>query len=207
MKKVIALAALFAAPAFANPYLGLEYGMLHTDHDFEPTVNGEQLNPESNDAVLGGYLGYKFNDNWGLELGYRQFDMDDSKGNETQDATYEYEQDWDADIKAKQFTLMPMYFHNFNDKWTMKAGAGVTYTQYDYSSSYKAEQEEHLTDIDTVTDYQKGPSGSSNEFGGIASIGIEYAIVSGFTVGANAKYQIDSYANAATFSLTTAYYF
>lgn len=207
MKKVIALVALFAAPVFANPYLGLEYGILHTDHDFEPTVNGEQLNPESDDAILGGYLGYKFNDQWGLELGYRQFDIDDSKGSETISNGIETEQDWDADIKAKQFTLMPMYFHNFNDKWTMKVGAGVSYTQYDYSSGYSYEEEVIATDVDQNHSHIKGESGSSNEFGGIASIGIEYAIVSGFTVGANAKYQIDSYANAATFSLTTAYYF
>ncbi len=207
MKKMIALAALFAAPVFANPYLGVEYGFVHADHDFEPSVNGQQLNPETDGAAFGGYLGYKFSSNWGLELGYRQFDMDDSKGTESITNGIETEQDWDAEIKAKQFTLMPMYFHSFNDNWTMKVGAGVTYTQYDYSSGYSYEEEVIATDIDQNQSHIAGESGSSNEFGGIASVGIEYAIVSGFTIGANAKYQVDRYANAATFSLTTAYYF
>ncbi len=207
MKKVISLVALFAAPAFANPYLGLEYGMLHTDHDFEPQINGYELNPEPDDGAFGAYLGYKFNKNWGLELGYRQFNMDDSKEHESHDNTYEYEQEWNANIDAKQLTLMPMYFHQFNDKWTMKLGAGVSYTQYDFNSSYHAEQEEHVTDIEVITDREQGPMGSNNQWGGIANIGIEYAIISNLTIGANAKYQIDNYATATTLSLMTAYYF
>lgn len=207
MKKIFFCAALFTAPVFANPYIGIEYGLVHADHDFEPAVNGKQLNPEPEDGVLGGYLGYKFNQNWGLELGYRQFDMDDSKGNETIASGIETEQDWDADIKAKQFTLMPMYFHNFSDKWTMKVGAGVSYTQYDYSSGYSTEEEVIATDVDQNYSYTQGESGSSNEFGGIVSLGIDYNIMAGWAVGANAKYQVDSYANAATFNITTAYYF
>lgn len=207
MKKLLTLTALFAAPVFANPYIGLEYGMATTDHDFEPVVNGQQLNPESDEGMFGAFVGYQFNNNWGLELGYRQFDMDDSKSTEVVEGGLEKESEWDADISAKQFTLMPIYTHSFNDQWSLKAGAGITYTQYDFNSSYSYEEEVIATDVDQNYQRTAGPSGSSNEFGGIASIGVEYAIIPAFTVGANAKYQADSYANTATFSVMTAYYF
>lgn len=142
-------------------------------------MNGQQLNLESDDGAFGGYLGYKFNQNWGLEFGYRQFEFDDSTGSESIANGIETEEEWDADIEAKQFTLMPMYFHNFNDKWTMKVGAGISYTQYDYSSGYSLETEEVATDIDLSETHISGESGSTNEWGGIASIGIEYAIMPG----------------------------
>ncbi|MEZ8862914.1 AcfA family outer membrane beta-barrel protein [Vibrio sp. 10N.247.311.51] len=207
MRKMLGLVALFTAPVFSGPYLGLEYGLTYSDHDFEPVINGKQLNPESDGAVLGGFIGYKFENSWAVELGYSQFELDDSYSIETQDASYEYEKDWDADIEAKQFTLIPMYFHDLNEKWSMKGGIGLSYTKYEYGSSYKAEQEEHISGIEQVTDYQKGPTGSSHELGGIASIGIDYTLMSNLTFGASAKYQIDNYANTATFNLMTAYYF
>ncbi|MFA0280038.1 AcfA family outer membrane beta-barrel protein, partial [Vibrio sp. 10N.222.55.F8] len=114
-----------------------------------------------------------------------------------QDIQYEYEKDWDADIEAKQFTLIPIYFHDFNEKWSMKGGVGISYTKYEYASSYKLEQEGHFSDIEHVLENKKGPTGSSNELGGIASIGIDYSLTSNLTFGASAKYQIDNYANTA----------
>ncbi len=61
--------------------MGLEYGFGTTDHDFEPSfqADGVNLNPELEDGIFGGFIGYSINDSWAVELGYNQFDLDDGR--------------------------------------------------------------------------------------------------------------------------------
>ena len=50
-------------------------------------------------------------------------------------------------------------------------------------------------------------SEKSNELGAMFSVGAEYQVLPKLTIGANAKYQLDSYANTASFNVGTTYYF
>lgn len=210
MKKPILLITLFAAvslPAQANVYMGLEYGWNDLDSDYEPIINGRELKPKSKQGYGSLYIGYQFNDQWGIELGYSQFKLEDSHSIERVDAQYEYEQSWDAHIKAKSLTIMPIYRVAIGEKWKVNIGAGLSYSQYDFSAAYKDERESHVTDIDEVMDYQQGPYGEQSEVGVIVSIGTEYPITKNILIGARAKYQIDGYTNTTTFGVTTKYAF
>ncbi|QDF66200.1 porin family protein [Shewanella sp. SNU WT4] len=211
MKKLLVLSTLLAAPAFATPYIGAEYGVAATNHNFEPVVNFVQLTPDNNEGVAGVFMGYQFSDNLALELGYRQSELSDGQGQESLVGTgadlTEIEKDWDADIKVKQLTLMPIYSFHINDKWTAKLGAGISYSRYDFSASFTETSEHVATDIETVTSHITGDTGTHSEIGAIASVGVEYAIMPEWTVGVNAKYQADSFANSSSVSLMTRYSF
>lgn len=79
-KTLLALLVTCSVSVSAAPYVGLEYGLGTTDHDLEPHFSADNvtLNPELEDGIFSGFVGYAFNDNWALELGYSQFDLDDS---------------------------------------------------------------------------------------------------------------------------------
>ncbi|MEF1305792.1 autotransporter outer membrane beta-barrel domain-containing protein [Vibrio owensii] len=47
----------------------------------------------------------------------------------------------------------------------------------------------------------------NNELGAVFSVGAEYKIFPQLAIGANAKYQLDSYANTASINVGSTYYF
>ncbi|GHA60462.1 AcfA family outer membrane beta-barrel protein [Photobacterium aphoticum] len=214
MKKTLStllIACSFSATA--APYVGLEYGVGSASHDATNTFSkeGVHLDPSLEDGILGGFVGYAFNDNWALELGYNQFELSDSHSSYlglTADKAYHHEMDWDASVDAKQVTLAPVYTFAFNDQWRAKVKAGLTYTQYDASQS-KTEEWESVTndDIEHEINHPTAAAQSQNEIGGMVSVGAEYAVLPQLTVGANVKYQADSYASMASFNIGTTYYF
>ncbi|MCK8078387.1 AcfA family outer membrane beta-barrel protein [Vibrio sp. 1CM2L] len=215
MKKTILVAlALNSFSVAAAPYVGLEYGFGSTDHDFETSfqADGVNLNPELEDGILGGFVGYAINESWAIELGYSQFELDDERSKnmgiaDIEGQMYQHEMEWDSSIKAKQITLAPVFSYAVSDKWTTKIKAGVTYTQYE-SSVRKSEEFELVVNDDVeLNNTLFHRSEKNNEFGAVVSIGAEYEITSGFTVGANAKYQLDSYANTASLNVSSTYYF
>lgn len=198
----------------AAPYVGLEYGVTNMSHDYSSTFSENTgditLTPDDSSSAFGGFVGYRFND-FGLELGYKKFESDDSKGSgktlSTEKPGYTEEREWDADLDASQFTFKPVYFYNINEKLQLKTGLGLTYTQYKFDSSAYTEHENDLTDHEYTTDYVPGNSKSESALGGIASIGIEYMVIPNLALGASASYQADSVANSTSFMLSSAYYF
>ncbi|ACH66437.1 accessory colonization factor AcfA [Aliivibrio fischeri MJ11] len=212
MKKYLfLLMAATSTATIAAPYVGLEYGLTNMSHDysttFSETTGDVTLTPDDSSSSFGGFVGYRFND-FGLELGYKKFESDDSQ-NKVLSYAYpvETEREWDADLDATQITLKPVYFYNINEKLQLKTGLGLTYTQYKYNSSAYTETENDLTDQETISDYVAGDSKSESVFGGIASVGIEYMVIPNLALGASASYQVDSIANSTSFMLSSAYYF
>lgn len=215
MKKTILVAlALNSLSVAAAPYVGLEYGFGSTDHDFETSfqADGVNLNPELEDGILGGFVGYSINESWAIELGYSQFELDDERSKnlgivDINGQMYQHEMEWDSSIKAKQITLAPVFSYAVNDKWTTKMKAGVTYTQYESTARKSEEHELVINDDVELNNTLFHRSEKNDEFGAMVSIGAEYEIASGFTVGANAKYQLDSYTNTASLNVSSTYYF
>ncbi|EHK0032477.1 porin family protein [Vibrio parahaemolyticus] len=213
-KTLLALLVTCSVSVSAAPYVGLEYGLGTTDHDLEPHFSADNvtLNPELEDGIFSGFVGYAFNDNWALELGYSQFDLDDSRSKNLgikpiDGKDYHHEMDWDASIKAKQVSLAPVFNYALNDKWTTKFKAGLTYTQYDAKVSKHQEYELVANDDVEMTNTLFHSAEKNNEFGAMFSVGAEYQVFPKLTIGANAKYQLDSYANTASFNVGTTYYF
>ncbi|WP_394135195.1 AcfA family outer membrane beta-barrel protein [Aliivibrio fischeri] len=211
MKKYLFLlmAATSSTATIAAPYVGLEYGLTNMSHDYSTTFSNDNvsLTPDDSSSAFGGFVGYRFNE-FGLELGYKKFESDDSQ---SKVLSYVHpvktEREWDADLDATQITLKPVYFYNINEKLQLKTGLGLTYTQYKYNSSAYTETENDVTDQETISNYVTGDSKSESVFGGIASVGIEYMVIPNLALGASASYQVDSVANSTSFMLSSAYYF
>lgn len=209
MKKYLfLLMAATSTSVFAAPYVGLEYGVTNMSHDYSTTFSDNvSLTPDDSSSAFGGFVGYRFNE-FGLELGYKKFESDDSNSKRLSYVPpVETEREWNADLDATQFTLKPVYFHNFNEKLQLKIGLGLTYTQYKYDSSAYTETENDLTDQESISDYEHGRSKSESVFGVIASVGIEYMVIPNLALGASASYQVDNIANSSSFMLSSAYYF
>ena len=204
------LIAATSTATVAAPYVGLEYGVTNMSHDYSTTFSQDNvtLTPDDSSSAFGGFVGYRFND-FGLELGYKKFESDDSRSQTLKSDKVDYtkERDWDADLDATQITLKPVYFYNINDKLQLKTGLGLTYTQYKFDSSAYTEYENDLTDHEYTQDHISGDSKSENVWGGIASVGIEYMVIPNLALGASASYQVDSVANSTSFMLSSAYYF
>lgn len=215
MKKTL-LAVLLISPisATAAPYIGLEYGFGSVDHDYEPQFSADNvtLNPDLEENFTGILVGYAFNDTWAIELGYQQYELEDSRSSnlgvvDRNGQNYTHEMDWDSSIKAKQFSLTPVYTFAMNGKWSLKLKAGVTYTEYKSNAS-KSEELELVTNDDVeINNSLSYQAASTKEWGGLVAVGTEYKVLPQLSVGANVKYQIDSFANAASLNVSTAYYF
>ncbi len=142
-------------------------------------------------------------------MGYNQFDLDAdlSRFVEFNPTTYvKTEEEWHAQVKAKQFTFAPVYTYALSEKWQAKFKAGLTYTQYDASGSHYLEHDNELTDVETITP-KSSYSNSSNEFGGLLSVGTEYEVCPKLMFGVNIKYQFDNFANTTSFNIGSTYYF
>ena len=198
----------------AAPYVGLEYGFGATNHNFETSFKNEgvNLNPKMKDGIFGGFVGYSINDTWALELGYHQFELEDSQSQPQGIANiggqnYHEKLEWDSSVKAKQMSLAPVFNYALSEKWTAKAKAGLTYTQYESKASKSREYEHVFNDDIEMSKNLFHRSEKSNEFGAMVAVGAEYEIFPQLTVGANAKYQLDSYANTASINVGSTYYF
>jgi accessory colonization factor AcfA len=213
MKNNLCLIALMlSSSAFAAPYVGLEYGVTSMDSKYTTNFTGDavSLNPNEASDSFGGFIGYRF-DSVGFELGYKQYEADESRSIHIYPSTtpgFSQEREWNADVDAKQLTFKPVYFYSINEKLQLKTGLGLTYTQYKYNSSSHDEFEMILNDdVEHNVARNGGEVRKDNVFGAIASVGLEYKVIQNLAVGASASYQIDSMASASSFMLTSAYYF
>ena len=213
MKNNLCLIALMlSSSAFAAPYVGLEYGVTSMDSKYTTNFAGDavSLNPNEASDSFGGFIGYRF-DSVGFELGYKQYEADDSRSIHIYPSTtpgFSQEREWNADVDAKQLTFKPVYFYSINEKLQLKTGLGLTYTQYKYNSSSHDEFEMILNDdVEHNVARNGGEVRKDNVFGAIASVGLEYKVIQNLAVGASASYQVDSMASASSFMLTSSYCF
>ncbi|MDD1779677.1 AcfA family outer membrane beta-barrel protein [Enterovibrio sp. ZSDZ35] len=197
----------------AQPYVSLGYGYNALSHDNSVAFSdGTSLTPDSSDSIWSGSVGYRFDNDFGLELGYRQFNADASRSKVVSVVqNTQTEDEWSADLKAKQFVVMPVYFHDVNDKLRLKGGLGLTYTKYKTTGSVSRETENEVTDTESSVSH---PSISvsngyktENSVGLALNVGTEYEVYNGLYLGANAGFTFDDVANNTQLLGTVAYYF
>lgn len=216
MKKYLPFALLLASPTLlAQPYISLGLGTAELDHDEDVIFSDNtKLTPDSNEGAFQLTLGKRF-ERFGVEVSYRRFEGEDSRGLDgfvTDPAgrpagyptgNYEHEQDWDAKLKAQQFAVRGVYFHDLSDRLTLKAGAGVTYTDYELSSSWS---EEYELDVLNGPDYEYGSTLESSKtsddaWGGLVSVGVDYAVLPqlapNLTLGLEASVAADKYSTTS----------
>ncbi|OBU43293.1 peptide ABC transporter permease [Photobacterium phosphoreum] len=210
--KLLLPLALLCSPVFAGPYVGLEVGAASINHDFSThfVADAKTVTPSNSSTTFGGFVGYRSN-NIGIELGYKQFELEGSTSQHlplVNNNSYTHEREWEADINVKQFIVKPVYFYALTEKVQLKAGAGITYTQYDYSSSSQDEYENILNDdLEFNKPRLGGESENNSEFGVIASIGIDYNVYRNINIGAAMEYYVDSTANGGNVTVNTTYFF
>lgn len=206
--------------ALASPYIGIQYGMGNVSTD-ETVVFDDKvtLTPDGSTDTLGVFIGYRFNDKFALEIGYSNYQVDQSRdkfngivkhqfpGSVTPlDAVHETE--WDAEMEANQWSIMPTYSHALNDKWEVIVGVGLTYSQYSFSGHSADEFEAVINDdIEQTVLRSVADNVNKSAVGGIGKIGVNYFILPPWQVGLSAQYQVDSITSVAQLALTTSYHF
>lgn len=222
MKKLLILPLMVVAPSvFAAPYVGVQYGVASVSQDHSTHFNNDNvtLKPDGSSDVVGAFVGYQFNDNLALEFGYSQYKAEDSHSvlnknldylfpgtQKPQTATHETE--WDAHLKAHRYTLQPFYLLPLTDSIKLKAGLGLTLTQYSYHSAANDEYEAIANDdIEHTVARAGGEHKDENAVGGVATLGLDYRVCPHFNVGMTAQYQADHIANATEFMLNASYHF
>lgn len=215
MRKHLALTLLLASPvALSQPYIQLGLGMVEMDHDEDFTFSdGTRLKPDSSESMFQLTLGHRF-ENLGVEISYNQYEGDESKDWETYTAIpalpagvtggtpNEYEEDWDSSLKAQQVAVKGVYFHDLNERFTLKGSLGLTYTDYELTASHTQSWEEDKVGPDWEYDYLVDHYKSSDTaWGGIVSVGVNYTpvpqYVPNLTLGVEASVAADKY-NTAT---------
>ncbi|MCP4954457.1 MAG: porin family protein [Photobacterium aquimaris] len=208
--KLLLPLALLCSPAFAGAYVGLEVGAASINHDFSThfVADAKTVTPSNSSTTFGGFVGYCSN-NIGIELGYKQFELEGSTSQYLPlQGSFTHEREWEADINVQQFVVKPVYFYALTEKVQLKAGVGIAYTQYDYSSSAQDEYENILNDdIEYSNPRPGGESKNKSEFGVIASIGIDYNVYRNINIGAGMEYYADSTANGGNVTVNTTYFF
>ncbi|MGI2259975.1 AcfA family outer membrane beta-barrel protein [Shewanella sp. GXUN23E] len=202
-------------------YAGLEYGIGAVDQDIHTNFAGDNVNlkPGGRTDIGGAFIGYRFENNFGVEFGYNQYKAKDSHGENmgvtkhdfgngagAVDATHE--RGWDANTKAHQYIIKPVYFMPLTDSLTLKTGLGLTMTQYHYTSGSADEYEAVANDdIEQTVSRVGGEHRTENAVGGIASVGLNYNVYKGLDLGVTAQYQIDHVANASELLFSATYQF
>ncbi|USE37390.1 AcfA family outer membrane beta-barrel protein [Endozoicomonas sp. SCSIO W0465] len=191
MKQLIALPLLLASiSAVAGPYFNAGYGVGVLSHDKEVVFNdGTHLALDNSDLIFAVGPGYRFDNNFGLEVSYSQFDQDNSKSQYLGvDSLMRREKEWEANMKARQVAIKPAYFFDLSDSFTLKGTLGLTYTEYKTSGVSYIENESILDD-DREFNQHVGtiPEQKNSAVGVIVGLAAEYQLYKGLHIGAEAN--------------------
>ncbi|MGL4580605.1 MAG: hypothetical protein ACRCVP_17185 [Shewanella xiamenensis] len=103
--RIVVFSSVSVMPAFASPYIGLEYGMTVTSHDVDIAVEGKQLNPSHDGGVVGFYTGYKINENLAVAIGYCDYGTSERHNEKSIKGLVITDKFWDADVNIKQLSI------------------------------------------------------------------------------------------------------
>jgi len=215
MRKHLALTLLLASPvALSQPYIQLGLGMVEMDHDEDFIFSdGTRLKPDSSENMFQLTLGKRY-EQLGFEVSYSQYEGEESKEWEAYTnipalpagvsggTPNEYDEDWDSKFKAQQLAVKGVYFHNLNERLTLKGSLGLTYTDYELTASHEQSWEEDKVGPDWEYDYLVShDKNSETAWGGILSVGVNYVLAPqlapNLTLGVEASVAADKY-NTAT---------
>lgn len=223
MKKLVMLlpVALVSISAYSQPYIVAGYGVGSMSHDetlvFTDTATNAVntiLKPDSSDSAWHVALGYRAENNLGLEVGYQQFEADASR-----EIFVAYlpapdfaivDNNWKAEIKAKRMSIKPVLFINLDERFTLKTGLGLTYTEYKISGYSYQETDRELADFETylpIANVTNPVARTEKEVGVLASIGLEYNLWKGVTLGVDGQVGYDKIATTAQLFGTVGYQF
>ncbi|WP_318468374.1 AcfA family outer membrane beta-barrel protein [Photobacterium leiognathi] len=213
MRKLALLSlALLSGSVSATPYMGLEYGATSVKHDYQTHFSEDKKTvvPSKSASVLGGFIGYKTENNYGLELGYKQFGLDAESSQllQSDKPGFVLEREWESDLSVKQISLKPVYFYSLSENIQFKSGLGLTYSHYEYNSSSYDEYEHVLNDdIEINLPRSGGESKKDSAFGLVASVGVDYNFYRNIHIGAVMEYYVDNIANGGNITVNTSYFF
>ncbi len=206
MKHALLAASLLiaASSAQAETYIGIGYqfSQLSVEDDdlSRPLVDGRSIDLSDSDSDDNFKLlvGYNFNANWGLELSFYQLEI--SNSDEVVLSATE-EEEWEASVEGSHFALAPVYTHEFNEEFGVRATAGIVYGDYDVEQS-------HSIDVENGPDRPiSRSSGSESGFGGMVGVGVVYRAPWNIDLLAEYQYSQTKIVSNSAFSLSAAYRF
>lgn len=196
MKKNLTFSLLLISPvllsapqASADSYIQLGLGTTQINHDDDTVTfsDNTRLKPDSRSSDQNITLGFRA-DSLGLEVSYRQSGSDAEKEINTKNPSEipslptgvsggtpnEYEEEWNASLDIKQVAIKGVYFHDLSEKFTLKGGLGLSYTQYERKATYTRSWEEDKVGPDWEYDQIDRDKNTNSAVGGIASLGVNY---------------------------------
>lgn len=185
---LLTMLPLTTAHAAEGFYVGAGAGIVGLSQD--QSVNfpdGTSLTPDESSGIGQFFTGYRFDNNWGMELAYQQFNSDASHSQHIDITT---EREWDAEMTAKQLIIKPVYFWEFAPAWTLKSGLGLAYSDYEFSGSSHDEIE---VGFDEDIEQGRGSANHNDSAWGITgSVGVEYALNERWMIGTEASVVADN---------------
>lgn len=202
MKKSLIVLPLLCCASFgalAKSYINVSYGMNSPSTDERmvfTNANGSSVavSPETSDSMWGVTFGYDTGNNTSVEFGYNRFQGDSEL--ETLGETINglpTTNEYQTNMTANQIVVTPMYHRSVNNRMNVKGGAGVTYTDYEFTGSHHREQFD--TSLGPIPGVTAPATKSLKKWGVVASVGADYSLMEGITVGVQANYSYDSVAS------------
>lgn len=200
MKKNFAIFPLLCCASFsvfAKSYVNLGYGVNSPSTDqqmvFTSTEN-VSVSPDTSDSIWNVTLGYEIGNNIAVEIAYNHFNSDtDIEQIASVSGTSVTTDDYQVNMKAQQFSITPVYYKNISDKINIKGGLGVIYTHYEFSGS--TSREINGNDAGPIPGVTVPGSRTDKKFGVNATVGADYLLLEGVTIGVQANYSYDSVAS------------
>ncbi|EKF9186536.1 organic solvent ABC transporter substrate-binding protein [Vibrio cholerae] len=209
MKKLF-LITLFPFSCFSSPFIGADYLYTYNNHDYNVQYHQDniKLSPDKSDSGFTLYGGFTFDENWEFELGYQKYKLDSSiEGNRSINNNVISNYEWDSKINVDRFYLMPKYIYSINDDIDFRIGAGLTYTDYKFSTS-KSEEFESLINADNEwTTPISSHSFSKKRLGIISKFELNYKLPYNFSINTSALLHDDSALSSLSLTLGARYSF
>lgn len=200
MKKSITILPLLCCASFsvfAKSYLNLGYGVSVPSTDQQLVFTGIEevyISPDTSDSVWSITLGYGMGNNTSIEMAYSQFNGDtELEKPATVSGSVVTTYDYQVNMKAEQFSITPVYHTNFGKKISIKGGMGVTYTHYEFSGS--TSRELNGNDAGPIPGAIVPSPQSDKKWGVNATVGADYLLLQGLTIGVQANYSYDNVAS------------
>ena len=164
------------------------------------SVNNVTLNlqKEGTSSDFHIFAGYKFDNNWGVELAFTAFEQ--STELETV-IDYTQEEEWEADADYTQISIAATYLYPLNDNLKLVGAVGILHHDADFNASYKIDVE-NGPDINHINVQQ-----SDTSIGGLAAIGLQYQVYKNIDITAKAQYARSSLIGNASLMLSASYTF